>query len=72
MIREQKITYVSSDIQYQYRANTVQNQLKVSAEIYYENKFYEMIIGSLLRHHLLKKNKNAIFYYASQHDDYIA
>lgn len=72
MAQEQKFSYNSSDITYQYNADRIHDDAAIISHTFYENKFYEIIIGSLIRHYLLSKNPNSLFYYTSRHDDYTA
>lgn len=69
MEKEQKFTYASNDITFQYYANRYEQGITRSREVYYQNKLFEVVVGAILREYLVKNDPKTTFYYASKYDD---
>lgn len=72
MHNEQKYSYASERFNYKFKTDRKAKRKNIEPESYYENRFYELVVGSLLRQYILEKNPKALFYYASKHDDYFS
>lgn len=72
MEKEQKFTYASDDMTFQYHAKNFQEEIIRPPEVYYQNRLFEVMIGAILREFLLKNDSEASFYYASKYDDLFA
>lgn len=63
-------SYSADNLNHVFQADKIERNRRVDPLRFYENKFYETLVGSLLRKFLLKNNPGLGFYYASRRDDY--